>query len=90
MDLKRKIGQYVSSWKRKGYPGGIPDEAPSRLEDLNKVPSYRLVCLAIMKNDKTLASLGFSRCQCQVYMDLKREELRLRGEKIGPWQPRLF
>lgn len=90
MDLKRKIQQYVSSWKRKGYPQGIPDEAPSRLEELRKVPSYRVICLAILKNEKNLESLGFSRRPCDLYMQLKCDEISLRGDKVKPWQPRLF
>lgn len=90
MDLKEKIAQYVASWKRKGYPDGLPDEAPSRLEDLGKVGSYRLICIALVKNDKNLETLGFTRRPCQAYQELKRDELRTRGESLRPWQPSLF
>lgn len=70
MDLKRRIGQYVLSWKRKGYPGDIPDEAPSRLEELGKVPSYRLICIALMKNCITIMKNDFS---C-LYMGCQRSK----------------
>lgn len=90
MDLADKIRSYVSSWERRGYPDGIPDEAPVRLEELGKVPSYRVICIAIMKNDKNLESLGFRRTPCQIYMDLKRVELRSKGKAVCPQQLRLF
>lgn len=90
MDMKRKIQQYVNSWKRKGYPDFIPDEVPSRLEELGKVPSYRVICLAILKNETNLESLGFSRRPCDLYMQIKRDEIMVRGDKVHPWQPRLF
>ena len=88
--MKAKIDKYIASWKRKGYPQGLPDEAPVRLEELGKVPSYRAICIAIMKNDKALESLGFTRKPCSLYMELKREEIALRGDKVYPWQPSLF
>lgn len=90
MTIQDRIAAYIESWKRKGYPDGIPDEAPWRLEELGKVPSYRLICLALMKNDKALETLGLSRKPCEVYMDLKRIELRLKGKQTCPQQLRLF
>ena len=77
--MKARIGGYVKTWEGRGYQDGIPDEAPSVLESLNKVPSYRTICLAIMKNDTALLTLGFSREPCQAYTALKRIELKARG-----------
>ncbi len=89
--MKRKIQQYIRTWEKRGYPNGIPDEAPSRLEELGKVPSYRLICIAIMKNDKNLEMLGFTRKPCDLYMKLKRQELLLKGKiKWEPVQRKLF
>lgn len=85
-----RIAQYVRMWERRGYRDGIPDEAPSRLEDLGKVPSYRLICIAIMKNEKNLETLGFSRKPCQIYMDLKRIELQAMGKPVCAQQMSLF
>lgn len=73
--MRRKINQYIKKWESRGYPSGIPDEAPSRLEDLGKVPSYRLICIALMKNDRQLETLGYSRVPCSTYMEIKRQEL---------------
>ncbi len=84
------IRKWVASWERKGYEGGIPDEAPEALEARGRVPSYRLICKAIMANDKTLESLGFRRTPCQAYLDLKRIELQARGKAVNPQQGRLL
>ncbi len=73
--MKRRIRQYVQTWEHRGYLSGIPDEAPAELEAMNKAPSYRAVCLAILKNDMALSSLGFSRPKCAAYMELKRIEI---------------
>lgn len=83
------ILEYVELWQSRGYKSGIPDEAPEVFEKENMAPSYRLVCLAIMKNDEQLQTLGHSRKPCRIYNCLKREELRQRG-KIKHSQMRLF
>jgi predicted phosphoadenosine phosphosulfate sulfurtransferase len=77
--MKTKIKNYVCDWENKCYKNGIPDEAPLRLELLNKVPSYRQIVKAILKNDINLESLGFSRPFCKAYSDIKRAELIERG-----------
>lgn len=76
--MKDKIKKYITKWKY-SYPNGIPDEAPTRLEHLNKAPSYRQICKAILKNDYQLESLGYSKTKSIVYSDLKRIELQKRG-----------
>jgi len=75
--MKEKIKLYVKIWESRCYYNGIPDEAPSEISD--KVPCYKKICIAIMKNDKNLETLGFSRPKCKAYMDLKRIELIERG-----------
>jgi len=77
--MKTKITNYINDWEKKCYLKGIPDEAPLRLETLNKVPSYRRIVKAILKNDYHLESLGFSRPFCKTYSDIKKEELIKRG-----------
>lgn len=73
--MHARIGQYISSWEGRGYPEGIPDEAPSELESAGKVPSYRMICKAILRNDIHLQTLGFTRPTCAMYNTLKRIEL---------------
>lgn len=84
--LKRKIDAWIRSWSRKGYPGGIPDEAPILLEEAGRVPSYRMICKAIMKNDVCLLTLGGNRPKCEIYTALKKAELRAKGKRV--WEAR--
>ena len=63
--MKQLITNYIYSWTKKGYENGIPDEAPIRLEQLNKVPSYRQICKSILSNDMHLEKLGLQKPKCQ-------------------------
>ncbi len=79
--MKLKILKYIEKWKQRGYENDIPDEADSNLEGMGKVPSYRMICKAIMKNDIALTSLGYTRPKCAAYGVLKRIELAARKTK---------
>jgi predicted phosphoadenosine phosphosulfate sulfurtransferase len=81
--MKDKIIHYNQKWEKKGYKQGIPDEAPAVLEAMCKVPSYRMICKAILRNDFALTSLGLSKPKSQAYNLLKRIELdeRARSNK---------
>lgn len=81
MGTKSKIKKYINDWENKGYRNGIPDEAPFELEKLNIVPSYRKICIALMKNENNLESLGFSRNKSLAYSELKRIEIENRKTK---------
>jgi predicted phosphoadenosine phosphosulfate sulfurtransferase len=85
-DIRRKVDSYILKWELRGYPCGIPDEAPAKLEDLIRVPSYRMIVKALLKNETNLESLGFSRKPCDLYGEFKRIELSQRGEKICHWK----
>lgn len=76
--MRQKIKKYLTKWELV-YKEGIPDEAPTRLEDLGKAPSYRLICRAILKNDTQLETLGYSRTKSVFYSDLKHIELSKKG-----------
>lgn len=75
MGAKAKIQEYIFKWENKGYESGIPDEAPVELEKRGLAPSYRMICIAIMKNPNNLESLGFGREKCKVYQEIKRQEI---------------
>ena len=79
LTFKSRIKKYIYMWECRCYNNGIPDEAPRRLEQLDKVPSYRRVCIAIMKNDYPLESLGYEKNKPPIYHELKRIELTERG-----------
>ena len=81
MGAKEKIRNYVYEWEKKGYVKGIPDEAPFELEKRGLAPSYRMICIAIMKNPNNLEILGFQREKCNIYQEIKREEIYNRKTK---------
>lgn len=78
--MRARIEQYINRWKQQGYSEGIPDEVPDELMRLQLAPSYKAIALALLRNDVTLSSLGFSGTQTQWYSTLKGIELEERGE----------
>ena len=73
--FERKTLDYIKKWEARGYENGIPEQAPDLLEEHVKAPSYRAICLGILKNDSYLVSLGYSRPKSGAYMALKRIEI---------------
>lgn len=45
-------------WENRCYSNGIPDQAPESLAKQGRVPSYKAIAMAILKNDHALKSLG--------------------------------
>ena len=88
--MKTKIENYIKDWEKKCYHKGIPDEAPLPLEQNNKVPSYKKICQAILKNDTSLKSIGFNVSKNETYNQLKRAELIQRGVIKPTSQLKLF
>lgn len=70
--------QYVRTWKKRGYPDGIPDEVPDPLMKLGLAPSWKAIAVAILKNDMLLSSLGFGRPESKWYGAIKKIEIRNR------------
>lgn len=79
--MRKKISGYIQEQKKRGYPDDIPDEAPDRLEALGKVPSYRRIAFAILKQDHNLITLGKSAPYSLVYDLLKRKEISERNSR---------
>lgn len=84
--MRKKIENYIQKWTTTVYLNDIPDEAPRRLEELNKVPSYRQICIAILKNDNSLKYLGFTPKVSNYYSLLKRKELEEKGIIPKQWR----
>jgi predicted phosphoadenosine phosphosulfate sulfurtransferase len=76
----QKIEQYVRTWEKRCYADGIPDECPMEIDHL--VPSYRKIALAILKNDYSLKSLGFTPNESIYYGILKRIEISERHKTV--------
>lgn len=77
---KNKIARYVNWYSTRGYPEGIPDEAPKELESRNKVPSWRLVCRSLLRNDYWCKGLGFSPTKSSAYQRYMELMKRKRNE----------
>lgn len=74
-----KIFEYIEKWE-KIYRNGLPDEVPNRLEHLNKAPSYKQLVKCFLKNDLNLKGLGYAQKKSKVYNQIKRNELKKRGD----------
>ncbi len=62
-------------WAERGYPDGIPDEAPYEVEAARKAPSWRRFCKALLRNDYWCKGLGFTQHKSAAYkkyLDLMR------------------
>lgn len=81
--MQDKIAQYVTTWKARGYPKDIPDEVPLPLMSRGLAPSYKAICFAILRNDHSMQSLGFTPPVSRWYGTLKRFEIAARPPKAG-------
>lgn len=72
---KNKISVYIKWYKERGYEDGIPDEADYKLEQMGKVPAWRQIAKALLRNDYWCRGLGFGITKSSnytKYMDLMR------------------
>lgn len=79
--MRHRIRKYIDTWKARGYPEDIPDEVPLVLQSLQKAPSYKAICLAILTNDMAMKSLGFTPKPSPYYSELKRIEIAERNRQ---------
>lgn len=64
----------MKTWEQRCYSSGIPDDCPDKLMKSLRVPSYKAIALALLKNDLKLTSLGFSGKSTRWYNALKAEK----------------
>jgi predicted phosphoadenosine phosphosulfate sulfurtransferase len=79
-DVSALVAKYIATWSRRGYATDLPDEVPSGLMRAGLAPSYKAICVAILKNDASMSSLGFSPRHSDWYDALKRIELAARPD----------
>lgn len=65
--FEAKVLVFLKWYESRGYESGIPDEADPKEEARRKVPSWRRVCKAILRNDRMCRSLGFSQHRSGAY-----------------------
>lgn len=76
-----KIFTFIEWWSERGYPNGIPDEAPEILEAKKLVPSWRRVCKSLLRNDFWCKGLGFTQHKTEAYTKYLELKKRQRDEK---------
>jgi predicted phosphoadenosine phosphosulfate sulfurtransferase len=64
---ENKIVVFRKWWMERGYPDGIPDEAPYELEAARKVPSWRRVVKSLLRNDYWCKGLSFTQHRSEAY-----------------------
>lgn len=62
-----KITMFLHWWYERGYPVGIPDEAPYKDEASKKVPSWRRICKMLLRNDYWAKGLSFTQHKSAAY-----------------------
>lgn len=65
--FENKIAVFVHWWMERGYSQGIPDEADPADEAARKVPSWRRICKALLRNDYWCKGLSFDQHKSQAY-----------------------
>ena len=73
-----KIAVFLHWWQARGYPDGIPDEADIHLEAAKKVPSWKRVCKALLRNDYWCKGLSFTQTKSEAYEKYKKVMKRRR------------
>jgi predicted phosphoadenosine phosphosulfate sulfurtransferase len=77
-----KILLFQKWWMARGYPEGIPDEAPYALEAKRLAPSWRRVCKSLLRNDYWCKGLGFSQHKSDAYRKYQ-ELMKKRRDQWG-------
>lgn len=77
---KNKIAVYLKWFMKRGYEDGIPDVADYKLETYGKVPSWRRITKALLRNDYWCRSLGFSPTKSTAYYKYMNLMKRRRNE----------
>lgn len=75
-----KIILFQKWWSERGYPEGIPQEAPYALEAKRLAPSWRRVCKTLLRNDYWCKGLGFSQHKSDAY---KKYEALMKRRRDG-------
>jgi predicted phosphoadenosine phosphosulfate sulfurtransferase len=75
-----KIAVFLKWYAERGFPNGIPDEADIKLEASRKVPSWRRVCKALLKNDYWCKGLSFSQHKSEAYERWRKIMLKRRSQ----------
>lgn len=80
---KNKFAVYIKWWSKKGYPEWLPDQGDYALEQKGLIPSWRMVCKTLLRNDYWCRGIGFGITKSSCYdkylerIKNKREEWKI-------------
>jgi predicted phosphoadenosine phosphosulfate sulfurtransferase len=77
-----KIAVFLHWWQERGYPDGIPDQADIHDEAAKKVPSWKRICKALLRNDYWCKGLSFTMTKSAAYEHYKKV-MKKRRESWG-------
>lgn len=77
--FESKIQVFLNWYETRGFPDGIPDEAPPKLEAAKRLPSWRRVCKTLVKLDWWCKGLSFSQTRSDGYAEYQRKIKVTRG-----------
>lgn len=80
--FRDKITVFLKWYQDRGYSNGIPDEADTELEAAKKVPSWRRICKALLRNDYWCKGLSFTQTKSEAY-EKYRKVMKNRRSKWG-------
>ena len=69
--ITEKVMTYIKTWEERCY-SDIPDDIPDLLMNSGLAPCYRLITIAILKNDMRL--LGYNQVSDYYYLLRQKEE----------------
>lgn len=75
---ENKVAVFLHWWETRGYPNGIPDEGDIHEEAAKKVPSWKRICKALLRNDYWCKGLSFSQTKSSAYEKYKKVMKRRR------------
>mgnify|MGYP007096709557 CR=1 FL=1 len=58
--IASKVAAWEARWAARCYSSGLPDSVPDGLLYSGRVPSWKAVALAVLRNDLHLKALGFA------------------------------
>jgi predicted phosphoadenosine phosphosulfate sulfurtransferase len=76
-----RFKKFLWGWKKRGYPGEIPDEAPNELETKCWVPSWRRMARCLLRNDYWCKGLGQTQPKSEAYGLYKEMKARKKESK---------
>lgn len=81
----KKFKVFLKWWKLRGYPEGIPDEAPANLEAKRIAPSWRRLCKVLLRNDYWCKGLAFTQPKSAAYgryLEMKKNKTLLKAPRF--------